>query len=738
MNADDKLLVQFCPCIHPRCMCEGSCPENLSLDDFCPACSHPVHEHGNLKKLSPQQRTELLQHASALRKANFNILDGTFEVLMERANRVARIRDILHQSAQSSVFVDYPPLPQKEPPHDLPTLTEVFRAFPYVYSFPNTDINLPRLFRALSSILNDFPLPLTLPPSNAIPKDEWDSVTRSWISWKYKGFALVDCFGPRFFVATYNELHSWITDYLRKKSLKATDAYLLRLLEVLHLEFNQLSLSPLIDPDVFTPGYMTPRVIDPPPGVEPPSEPLVSRKRTSHVLEEVTPMKKKFKEEGVDVSIKQEEPVVHIPGIYQPSSEHDTDPPISIRRAFVSRDEKAKELEDKGLLSFRCITNDGQEKTLADLYRYCSIIFEMLPNMPKEYIVRLVFDQGHQVLLCEQTEIGINTRETKIIGGVCFKTHEPVQLVEIVFLAITEPIRKAGYGTRLMNHMKHWSITRSFDFILTYADDSAIGYFQKQGFSKNITRPREKYGGFIKDYNGATLMECILYPQFDWLNIPSMHQAQMKEINRRMIEFKVPQRIRFPPKKCVSTDITGLKRTRRAIFGIRNSNRRPLISNVSNPVYCTPVYPHFDEIPLLNGSDISPEYGDIVNLKLTAPDDVAYLHEKCNQIFEELRVFNETKCESVFSVAVPDHFLPHYYDSIRNPVDLKLIRIRLDSGNYYRTPYMFWADVQRMCDNAVAFNGKNPYGKIAQSMLQKGKKLIGDTFSHLGFSIPDS
>jgi hypothetical protein len=41
---------------------------------------------------------------------------------------------------------------------------------------------------------------------------------------------------------------------------------------------------------------------------------------------------------------------------------------------------------------------------------------------------------------------------------------------------------------------------------LTYADNFAIGYFKKQGFTKEITYPRERWVGYIKDYDSANLM----------------------------------------------------------------------------------------------------------------------------------------------------------------------------------------------------------------------------------------
>ena len=40
-----------------------------------------------------------------------------------------------------------------------------------------------------------------------------------------------------------------------------------------------------------------------------------------------------------------------------------------------------------------------------------------------------------------------------------------------------------------------------------------MGYFAKQGFTKEITFERDRWHGWIKDYDGGTLMECIINPK---------------------------------------------------------------------------------------------------------------------------------------------------------------------------------------------------------------------------------
>lgn len=59
-----------------------------------------------------------------------------------------------------------------------------------------------------------------------------------------------------------------------------------------------------------------------------------------------------------------------------------------------------------------------------------------------------------------------------------------------------------------MNHLKDYiKSTSSSRHFLTYADNYAVGYFKKQGFTKEISLPREIWTGYIKDYEGGTLMQ---------------------------------------------------------------------------------------------------------------------------------------------------------------------------------------------------------------------------------------
>ena len=47
-------------------------------------------------------------------------------------------------------------------------------------------------------------------------------------------------------------------------------------------------------------------------------------------------------------------------------------------------------------------------------------------------------------------------------------------------------MKYVGHGATLMNHLKNHVLKENYSDICTYADNSAIPYFQKQGFSTKI------------------------------------------------------------------------------------------------------------------------------------------------------------------------------------------------------------------------------------------------------------
>jgi len=73
-----------------------------------------------------------------------------------------------------------------------------------------------------------------------------------------------------------------------------------------------------------------------------------------------------------------------------------------------------------------------------------------------------------------------------------------------------------------MNKLKDHALKEGLDYFLTYADNNAIEYFRKQGFTKSPTLPEHRWKGFIKDYNGSTMMQCNINKNIDYANISNV------------------------------------------------------------------------------------------------------------------------------------------------------------------------------------------------------------------------
>lgn len=206
-----------------------------------------------------------------------------------------------------------------------------------------------------------------------------------------------------------------------------------------------------------------------------------------------------------------------------------------------SEDEKNNS-KDNDEIYFKVFVNDDSDEAALALIALKNIFSKQLPKMPKEYIVRLVFDRRHKSLAI--------MRRGRIIGGICYRPYYEQRFGEIAFCAINGSEQVKGYGTILMNQLKFHVQKDKIEYFLTYADNYAIGYFQKQGFSKNVVMPKERWVGYIKDYDGGTLMEAYIHPGMNYLNV-----AQVVAQQREFIYERIKQRsqaIVYPGLDCFS------------------------------------------------------------------------------------------------------------------------------------------------------------------------------------------
>lgn len=342
-----------------------------------------------------------------------------------------------------------------------------------------------------------------------------------------------------------------------------------------------------------------------------------------------------------------------------------------------TRDQAPKLLEAKGLIKFHLVGNSltqrVSQQTMLWLLGLQNVFSHQLPKMPKEYISRLVFDPKHRTLAL--------IKESRPIGGICFRAFPTQGFIEIVFCAVTGEQQVKGYGTHLMNHLKDYHIRKGILHFLTFADSFAIGYFEKQGFSKDIKLSKSVYQGYIKDYKKATLMHCELNPKIIYTEFSAVVRKQ-KEIVKKRAEMQQQEVQKVHPGlTCFREGVRGIPVE--SIPGIRETGWRPAARNTR----------------------------------------VSRLTEECSDpevLYSTLKnVLNTIKNHSAawpFLRPVDKNDVADYYDHIKYPMDLKTMGERL-KNRYYITRRLFIADMTRIFSNCRFYNSaETEYYRCANAL----------------------
>lgn len=355
---------------------------------------------------------------------------------------------------------------------------------------------------------------------------------------------------------------------------------------------------------------------------------------------------------------------------------------------YIERWVRMTQEEQNGNVKFDVVKNDGKRESLLMLLGLKNVFVKQLPNMPRPYVSRLVFDRKHESLaLMKKNQKG----DFIVMGGCCYRPFHEQKLGEIAFLAISQTEQVRGYGTRLMAQTKERAKSIGLEFLLTCADNAAVPYFKKQGFSKKITLPFEKWQGYIKDYDGVTLMECILHKKVDCLKIPMMLKAQKMALVEKLKEIS-NSHIVFP-----GIDITGKKGLNIVdIPGLKEVGWKKDKSGAARAAAA------------VGFSDRDETSQEILRDHLTSVLNEVMSHH-CAWPFMEPVNPKETGAID-------------YYDVIKNPIDLGTIKKQLDQGWFYVTKEIFIADLKRMVQNCITYNGKTHY--ITELALQLEKVFL--------------
>lgn len=203
--------------------------------------------------------------------------------------------------------------------------------------------------------------------------------------------------------------------------------------------------------------------------------------------------------------------------------------------------------------------------------------------------------------------------------------------------------------SHVKDYVRHAHDVRHF---LTYADNYAIGYFKKQGFTTEISLDKSVWMGYIKDYEGiklspkrhskligGTIMQCSMIPKVTYLDSYEIIMAQRKAVFDRIYKLtntnKVYPGIKDFPKD--PNDIPGtLALSLTHIFpglieGGYTKNATSTIVKPKSPLYTllkkmvAEATHHNQAWPFLNPVSGVPDYYDVIKNPMGMSGQKAFL-----------------------------------------------------------------------------------------------------------------
>ena len=368
----------------------------------------------------------------------------------------------------------------------------------------------------------------------------------------------------------------------------------------------------------------------------------------------------------------------------------------SVPRLGIFLPERPAVLEERsGEISFQVVNNDGTARSMIILTGLKVIFQKQLPKMPKDYIARLVYDRTHlSIAIVKKPPTGSFAEASnlpgEVVGGITYRPFNGRQFAEIVFCAISSDQQVKGYGAHLMSHLKDYvKATSPVMHFLTYADNYAIGYFKKQGFTKEITLDKRKWMGYIKDYEGGTIMQCSMLPRIRYLESGRLLLKQKATVHAKIRAVSKSYEIHQPP---------AAWRKKKA------GDELPEIDPLT--------------IPAIRATGWSKSMDELARQPRRNPS-----HPLLLQLLSHLQ---NNSNSWPFLIPVNGDEVHDYYEVIKEPMDLSMMEAKLEKDQYEIVDD-FVRDVLLMVRNCKRYNAETtPYAKAANKMEKELWKKIRD------------
>ncbi|KAF7306116.1 Histone GCN5 superfamily [Mycena chlorophos] len=335
-----------------------------------------------------------------------------------------------------------------------------------------------------------------------------------------------------------------------------------------------------------------------------------------------------------------------------------------------------------GIITFFPVEDHNDPKSLIVLTGLKTLFQKQLPKMPREYIARLVYDTNSKGL-------AIIKRGLKVVGGICYRPFPQRKFAEIVFFATASVDQVKGYGAMLMDNFKA-HIRKNYPemmYFLTYADNYAVGYFEKQGFTKEINLERREWAGYIKDYEGGTIMLCKLLDKVDYLDKPALLKVQTEAVMQKIREMS-RSHVVYP----------GL----------------PQFLNATGDVTVD-----YRDVPGLKDSGWSPNMSTTPVRIISRSSDLYWMQKTLKELKDHSAAW-------AFQQPVNGNEVVDYYDVIKEPMDFGTMGTKLENGEYTDVQ-SFLSDAQLVFDNCRKYNPESStYVKNANKLDKFLAELVAD------------
>ena len=227
----------------------------------------------------------------------------------------------------------------------------------------------------------------------------------------------------------------------------------------------------------------------------------------------------------------------------------------------------------------------------------------------------------------------------------------------------------------MMSHLKDYvKATSPIKHFLTYADNYAIGYFKKQGFTKDITLEKQRWMGYIKDYEGGTIMQCTMVPKIRYLESGRMLLKQKEAVMAKIRAFSKSHLVHAPPKEWKN-----------------------------GPCQIDPM-----SITAIKASGWSVDMDELARQPRHGPNYTLLLH-----------LLNDLQNHSSawpFLVPVNRDDVADYYDVIKEPMDFSTMEEKHET-DHYPTPEDFVKDAMLIYTNCRKYNNETTsYAKSANKL----------------------